>query len=104
MFGCPEKSKGFHFYCPERHTKFVETRHAVFLEDEKMRGSMVARDIVLEVKQVYAPTPMIYEPIFSLPAVAAPTMLDTVVPASVVIPPVVTMNENEEPVLQDPIE
>jgi len=41
---------------------------------------------------------------FSLPVVAAPTMLDTVVPASVVIPSVVTMNENEEPVLQDPIE
>ena len=47
---------------------------------------------------------MIYEPIFSLPAVAAPTVLDTVVPAPVVIPPVATMNENEEPVLQDSIE
>ena len=47
---------------------------------------------------------MIYEPIFSLPAVAAPTMLDTVVPASVVIPPVVTMNDDEEPVFQDPVE
>ena len=47
---------------------------------------------------------MIYEPIFSLPAVAAPTVLETVVPASVVIPPVTKMSENEEPVLQDPIE
>ena len=47
---------------------------------------------------------MIYEPIFSLPAVAAPTVLDTVVPAPVVIPPMATMNENEEHVLQDPIE
>ena len=36
----PEKSKGFCFYCPDRHTKLVETRHAVFLEDEMMRGSM----------------------------------------------------------------
>jgi len=70
--GYLEKSKGFRFYCSERHTKFVETRHTVFLEDEKMRGSMVAREIDLEVKRVYAPTPMIHEPIFSLHAVAAP--------------------------------
>ena len=46
---------------------------------------------------------MIHEPILSLPAVAAPTVLDTVVPAPVVIPPMATMNENEEPVIQDPI-
>ena len=31
-------------------------------------------------------------------------MLDTVVPAPVVIPPVATMNDDEEPVLQDPVE
>ena len=65
---------------------------------------MVAREIDLEVKRMYAPTPMIHEPIFSLPAVAAPTVLDTVVPASVVIPPVETMNDDEESVLQDHIE
>ena len=41
---------------------------------------------------------------FSLPAVAAPIVLDTVVPAPVVIPPVATMNDDEEPVLQDFIE
>ena len=52
LFGYTEKSKGFRFYCPERYTKFVETRHAVFLEDELMRGSMVAREINLEVKRV----------------------------------------------------
>ena len=65
---------------------------------------MVAREIVLEVKRVYAPTPMIHEPIFSLHAVAAPTVQDTMVSAPVVIPPVATMNENKKPVLQDPIE
>ena len=65
---------------------------------------MVAREIDLEEKRVYAPTPMIYEPIFSLHAVAAPTLQDTMVSAPVVIPPVATMNENEEHVLQDPIE
>ena len=47
---------------------------------------------------------MIHEPFFSLPAVAAPTVQDTVVPAPVVIPPVAIMNDDEEPVRQDPIE
>ena len=65
---------------------------------------MVAREIELEEKRVYAPTPMIHEPFFSLPAVAAPTMQDTVVPAPVVIPAMATMNNNEEPILQDPVE
>ena len=65
---------------------------------------MVARKIDLEEKRVYAPTPMFHEPIFSLPAIAAPTVQDTVVPAPVVIPPVAKMNDDEEPVLQDPVE
>ena len=104
FIGYPEKSKGFRFYCPDRYTKFVETRHAVFLEDEMMRESMVAREINLEEKWVYAPTPMIHEPFFSLPAVVAPIMQDTVVQAPVVIPPMVTMNDDEEPILQDPVE
>ena len=82
----------------------METRHAVFLEDEKMRESMVAREIDLEVKRVYAPTPMIHELFFELLAIAAPIVSDTMVPAPVVISPVATMNENEEPVLQDSIE
>ena len=60
----PERSKGFRFYCPNRHTKFVETRYAVFLEDEMMRGSMVPREIDLEEKQVYVPALMIQEPFF----------------------------------------
>jgi hypothetical protein len=43
----PEKSKGYRFYCPNGYTKFVETRHAVFLEDQMMRGSTVARKLTL---------------------------------------------------------
>jgi hypothetical protein len=35
---------------------------------------VVARKINLEEKRVYAPNPMIQEPFFELPAVAAPTM------------------------------
>ena len=100
FIGYLEKSKGFRFYCPERHTKFVETRHTVFLEDEMMRGSMVAQEIDLEEKRVYAPTPMIHEPFFSLPAIATLIVQDTVVPAPVVIPPVATMNDDEESVLR----
>ena len=42
FIGYLEKSKGYRFYCPDRQTKFVETRHAVFLEDDMIRGSMVA--------------------------------------------------------------
>jgi hypothetical protein len=104
FIGYPKKSKGFRFYCPNRYTKFIETRHTVFLEDEMMKGSMVAREIDFEEKQVYAPTPMIHEPFFSLPAIAAPTMQDTVVPAPVVIPSMATINEDEEPILQNPLE
>ena len=104
FIGYLEKSKGFRFYCPDRHTKFVEMRQAVFLEDEMMRGSMVAREIDLEEKRVYAPILMIHEPFFSLPAVAALTVQDTVVPTPVVIPPMATMKDDEEPFLYDPVE
>ena len=69
FIGYLEKSKDFCFYYPDRHIKFMETRHVVFLEDEKMRENMVAREINLEVKRVYAPTPMIHELFFSLPAI-----------------------------------
>ena len=87
FIGYPDKSKGFHFYCPDRYTKFVETRHAVFLEDEMMRGSLVARKIDLEEKRVHAPNPMIQEPFFSLP---------------VATPPMTAMGEDPEPVRQEP--
>ena len=58
FIGYPDRSKGFRFYCPDKYTKFVETRHAVFLEDEMMRGSLVAWKIDLEEKRVHAPNPM----------------------------------------------
>jgi len=104
FIGYPEKSKGFCFYCPDRHTKFVEMRHVVFLEEEMVRGSMVAREIDLEEKRVCVPTPMIEEPFFSLPVAAAPTIPDIVMPTHVVSSPAVETNDNGEPVLQDPTE
>jgi hypothetical protein len=57
----PEKSKDSHFYCPDRHTKYVEMRHVVFLEDEMMREIIVPQEISLEEKRIYVPTPMIHE-------------------------------------------
>ena len=65
-----------------------------------IRGSKVAREINFEEKRVYVPTLMVQEPFFTLPVVAVPTVQDTVVVSS----PVATMNEYEEPVVQDPIE
>ena len=64
---------------------------------------MVVREIDLEEKRVYTSTPMIHELFFSLPVVAAPIVQDTVVPASVVILPMATMNDDEEHVPQDPV-
>jgi hypothetical protein len=104
FIGYPDRSKGYRFYCPDKYTKFVETRHAVFLEDELMRGSMVARKIDLEEKRVYAPNPMIQEPFFSLPVVPASAIPEVAVQAPVVTPPVTTRSEVSEPVRQEPIE
>ena len=104
FIGYPEKSKGYRFYCPDRHTKFIETRHAAFLEDQIIRGSMVARKIDLEEKRVFVPTPMTQKPYFSLPMVAAPIEQETTVPTPVVSSPDMVANGNEDPVPQDQIE
>ena len=104
FMGYTEKSKGYRFYCPDRHTKFVETRHAIFLENEMIRGSKAACKIDLQEKRVYAPTPMIEEPYFVLPTVLTATVQPTVVSEPVASSLVQTVNENEEPVHQDPIE
>ena len=101
FIGYLEKSKGYRFYCPDKYTKFVETRHAVFLDDEMMRGSMVARKIDLEEKRVHAPNPMTQEPFFALPCASAPIIPSVVVQAPVVTPPMTTMSENSEPIRQE---
>jgi len=69
------------------------------LEDEVVRGSMVAREINLEENRVYMPTLMIQETFFSLPIVVAPTVQDTIMTIPVVSSPVEIMNEEEEPVI-----
>jgi hypothetical protein len=59
FIGYPDRSKGYHLYCLDRYTMFVETRHAVLLEDKLMREDMVAWKFDLEEKRVHAPYPMI---------------------------------------------
>jgi hypothetical protein len=98
FIGYPNRSKGYRFYYPDKYTKFVEMRHTVFLEDELMRGSMVARKIDLEEKRVHAPNPMTQEPFFSLHVVPAPTIPEVAVQAPVVTPPMTTRCEDSEPV------
>jgi hypothetical protein len=98
----PERSKDFRFYYPDRSTKFVETRHAVFLEDQMIRGSGTVRKIDLEEKRVYTPNPVIQESFFSLPAVTTPPVQVTAMPTPAVASPMVTMNEDMEPVNQIP--
>jgi hypothetical protein len=72
FIGYPYTSKGFYFYYPDRHTKIVETRHTVFLEDGVIRRSTVPQEIRLEEKRIYVPTPMVEEPFFSAPAAVTP--------------------------------
>jgi hypothetical protein len=104
FIGYPDRSKGFCFYYPDKYTKFVETRHAVFLEDEMMREAMVAQKIDLQEKRVHAPNPMIQEPFFALPVVPTPTIPEVAVQAPVVTPPVTTMGEDLKPIRQEPTE
>jgi hypothetical protein len=50
FIGYPKKSKGYRFYCPERATKFADTRHDVFLECDV---SSSPREIDLEEIRTY---------------------------------------------------
>jgi hypothetical protein len=52
FIGYPDKSKEYRFYCPEHAIKFIDTRHAVFLECD---GSSSPREIDLEKNQTYVP-------------------------------------------------
>jgi hypothetical protein len=67
-----------------------------------IRGSGTVRKIDLEEKRVYTPNPVIQELFFSLPAVTAPPMQVTATPTPAVAPPMVTTNEDMEPVNQIP--
>ncbi|WVZ92498.1 hypothetical protein U9M48_038558 [Paspalum notatum var. saurae] len=62
-----------------RHTKFVEARHAVFLENDMIRGSMAPREVNFQEKRMYVPFPMVEEPYFSMPAEVTPPVQPTVI-------------------------
>jgi hypothetical protein len=96
FIGYPEKFKDFRFYCPDRHTKYVETRYAIFLDDEIMRGNTVPQKISLEEKRVYMPTPMIHELIPSVPVQECISPIFKVGSSST------APNVNGAPVIQEP--
>jgi hypothetical protein len=115
FIGYPDKSNEFHFFCPDRYIEIVEMRHTFFQEDEVIRGSMVPREIRLEEKRVCVPTLMVAEPFFSVPATVTPMVqsnmvaepiIDSSVPmaaSSIVDSPMAEIDEEEEPVFQEPI-
>jgi hypothetical protein len=110
FIGYPDKSKGFRFYCPDRYIKIVKTRHTVFLEDEVIRGSTVPREIRLEEKRICVPTPIVAEPLFSVPTAVAPMaqgnvvaepIADSPIPmaaTAIVGSPITEVDEDLEPV------
>jgi hypothetical protein len=67
-----------------------------------IRGSGIVRKIDLEEKRVYTPNPVIQESFFSLSAVTVPPVQVTEMPTPAVAPPVVTVNEDVEPIHQAP--
>jgi hypothetical protein len=110
FIGYSDKSKGFHFYCPDRYIKIVETGHIIFLEDQVIRGSTVPREIWLKEKMVCVPTSMVAELFFSIPAVVTPMVQGNVVAEPVVASlvaatpivgsPMAEVDEEVEPVFQ----
>jgi hypothetical protein len=95
FIGYSERSKCYRFYCPGRQIKFIETRHAIFLEDDMIKGSKVLREVDLQEKRTYVPIPMVEEPYFSIPAVVPPTVVTTrgETPAANIVSPSATTTE-----------
>ncbi|GJX06043.1 putative RNA-directed DNA polymerase [Tanacetum coccineum] len=61
IYGYPERSKGYRFYCPSLSTRIVETRHAKFLETANNSGSGSFRRT--ELQEARDKTPIIHVPI-----------------------------------------
>ena len=83
----PEKSKGYIFYYPGRHTKFVETRQAVFLEDSGVSGSFPRRKVCLEELRIELPDPVVQEPteVYQfVPPVIPPVQVSGAMPSTAV--------------------
>ena len=108
FIGYPEKSKGYKFYCPKGTTKFVETRHAVFLEEN---GCAEPRQINLEEMRTHDPTPMTqnyYVPMTQFttaPQVAVPPEVNAErTPAVSERQNVPVNNEHQNEIVAEPVE
>jgi len=108
FIGYPDKSKGYRFYCPESTTKFVETRHAVFLEEN---GCTEARQIDLKEMRTYDTTPITqdhYVPMFRTAApsqvAAAPKEIVEQAPAISQHENVPMTNEHQNESVEEPVE
>jgi hypothetical protein len=81
FIGYCDRSKGYRFYYPDRFTKFVETRHAVFLENIDIIESS-QRDINLEEIRAEFPLPIIHQTVpQSLPSLVVTLSQVTTIPA-----------------------
>ena len=59
VIGCPEKSKGYRFYCPNHSTIIVEIENARFIENGEVSGSTIEpRKIKIQEVKVQAPLPI----------------------------------------------
>ncbi|RLN41918.1 pol polyprotein [Panicum miliaceum] len=93
FIGYPARSKGYRFYCPDRTTKFVETRHVVFMENDGVSGNLWPRKIDLEEKRVYVASPLITQVNFPVPqVVVAPVVQESVTPVAPPADPVAAPN------------
>jgi hypothetical protein len=95
FIGYLERSKGYRFYFLGRQTKFIDTRHAIFLEDDMIKGSKVLREVDLKENRTYVPISMVEESYFSIPTMFPPTVVITggETPAANVASPSATTTE-----------
>jgi hypothetical protein len=89
FIGYPDKSKGYHFYCPNHTMKFMDMRHAVFLEYDV---SSTPREIDLEKIWNYVPPPMTHDYIPT--TVVAPHVENVPSSENTGITPIITENED----------
>jgi hypothetical protein len=66
FIGYPDRSKGYRFYCTNNYVKIVETRHAVFFENDGISGSRIPRKIDFEEKRGMCSVPLIQEIVLPL--------------------------------------
>ena len=101
FIGYPEKSKGYKFYCPKGTTKFVETRHAVFLEEN---GCTEPRQIDLEEMRTFEPTPMTQN--YYVPMTRFTTSTQIVDPLEVNAErtPAISEHEDQNEIVKEPAE